>query len=213
MYGQRTMIEMLDHCKDIRQVAKPGAILSTSANPMAMNTWACNKYGGVRKRSAFAMASRVLTGRSLKLLRCGLNVKVSYEKIMRCIAGRLIILRLVSTIKPGSSRIVARQEYASTSWRSCLKTIRNIRRLKKFVSMCSSVLGTTAPNRTVISVNMCLGIANVREEIMRWIDLSSWINGETGGYLRVCTEGRNWFETDFPNWLAETPTHLYAGPA
>jgi alpha-galactosidase len=39
------------------------------------------------------------------------------------------------------------------------------------------------------------------EEINDWIDLSSWINGETGGYLRVCTEGRNWFETDFPNWL------------
>ncbi len=43
------------------------------------------------------------------------------------------------------------------------------------------------------------------DEIMQWIDLSSWINGETGGYLRVCTEGRNWFETDFPNWLAEPP--------
>jgi len=28
-------------------------------------------------------------------------------------------------------------------------------------------------------------------------------NSETGGYLRVCTEGRNWFETDFPNWLKE----------
>ena len=39
------------------------------------------------------------------------------------------------------------------------------------------------------------------DEITKWIDLSSWINGETGGYLRVCTEGRNWFETDFPNWL------------
>jgi alpha-galactosidase len=23
--------------------------------------------------------------------------------------------------------------------------------------------------------------------------------------LRVCTEGRNWFETDFPQWLEETP--------
>ena len=33
----------------------------------------------------------------------------------------------------------------------------------------------------------------------------SWINGETGGYLRVCTEGRNWFETDFPNWLQQEP--------
>ena len=28
-------------------------------------------------------------------------------------------------------------------------------------------------------------------EIRQWIDLSSWINGETGGYLRICTEGRN----------------------
>jgi alpha-galactosidase len=42
-------------------------------------------------------------------------------------------------------------------------------------------------------------------EIEKWIDLSSWINGETGGYLRVCTEGRNWFETDFPNWMKEKP--------
>jgi len=40
-----------------------------------------------------------------------------------------------------------------------------------------------------------------RSEINKWIDLSCWINGETGGYLRVCTEGRNWFETDFPMWL------------
>jgi alpha-galactosidase len=41
------------------------------------------------------------------------------------------------------------------------------------------------------------------DEIKAWIDLGSWINGETGGYLRVCTEGRNWFETDFPNWMKE----------
>ncbi len=43
------------------------------------------------------------------------------------------------------------------------------------------------------------------DEIPQWIDLSSWINGETGGYLRVCTEGRNWFEHDFPNWLKDAP--------
>jgi alpha-galactosidase len=42
-------------------------------------------------------------------------------------------------------------------------------------------------------------------EIEKWIDLSVWINGETGGYLRVCTEARNWFETDFPNWMREEP--------
>ncbi|MEZ4615521.1 MAG: hypothetical protein R2867_08405 [Caldilineaceae bacterium] len=48
------------------------------------------------------------------------------------------------------------------------------------------------------------------EEINDWIDLSSWINGETGGYLRVCTEGRNWFETDFPNWLKQDPPVIAA---
>ncbi|MBQ4226861.1 MAG: alpha-glucosidase/alpha-galactosidase, partial [Clostridia bacterium] len=43
------------------------------------------------------------------------------------------------------------------------------------------------------------------ENIHKYIDLGVWIDGETGGYLRVCTEGRNWFETDFPNWLKEPP--------
>ena len=43
------------------------------------------------------------------------------------------------------------------------------------------------------------------DEIMDWIDLSAWMHGETGGYLRVCTENRNWFETDFPRWLEEPP--------
>lgn len=43
------------------------------------------------------------------------------------------------------------------------------------------------------------------DQINRWIDLSHWIHGETGGYLRVCTEGRNWFETDFPNWMTQEP--------
>ena len=53
------------------------------------------------------------------------------------------------------------------------------------------------------------------EELMQWIDVKqdgwgSWIHGETAGYLRVCTEGRNWFEVDFPNWLKE-PARQYDG--
>ena len=33
--------------------------------------------------------------------------------------------------------------------------------------------------------------------------MSDWIHGETGGYLRHCTETRNWFETDYPRLLEE----------
>jgi len=45
------------------------------------------------------------------------------------------------------------------------------------------------------------------EEIVDWIDsgYTSWINGETGGYLRNCMETRNWFETEFPKWMKEGP--------
>ncbi len=46
------------------------------------------------------------------------------------------------------------------------------------------------------------------DEIKDWIHLDNWINGETGGYLRVSREERNWFETEFPKILAEEPKKL-----
>lgn len=48
MYGQRVIAALLDFCKDIREVAEPGAIMLNYSNPNAMATWACNKYGRVR---------------------------------------------------------------------------------------------------------------------------------------------------------------------
>src|SRR4051812_33658836 len=48
MYAQRMIPALLDFCKDIRESAKPQAVFLNYSNPMAMNTWACNKYGGVR---------------------------------------------------------------------------------------------------------------------------------------------------------------------
>ena len=47
MYGQRVIAAMLDFCKDIREVAEPGATMLNYSNPNAMATWACNQYGGV----------------------------------------------------------------------------------------------------------------------------------------------------------------------
>ena len=48
MYAQRTIPALLDICGDIREVAKPDALFLNYSNPMAMNTWACNQYGGVK---------------------------------------------------------------------------------------------------------------------------------------------------------------------
>jgi alpha-galactosidase len=46
------------------------------------------------------------------------------------------------------------------------------------------------------------------DEITRWISMTDWIHGETGGYLRYTTENRNWFETDFPQFLKEASAPL-----
>ncbi len=43
------------------------------------------------------------------------------------------------------------------------------------------------------------------EDIKHWSGTDMWIHGETGGYLRICTEGQNWFKHDFPNWMKEEP--------
>ena len=48
MYAQRTIPALLSICKDIREVGKPDCLFLNYSNPMAMNIWACNKYGGVK---------------------------------------------------------------------------------------------------------------------------------------------------------------------
>jgi hypothetical protein len=50
MYGQRGIAELLNICKDIREVAAKDCLLLNYANPMAMLTWAANKYGGVKTK-------------------------------------------------------------------------------------------------------------------------------------------------------------------
>jgi len=46
------------------------------------------------------------------------------------------------------------------------------------------------------------------ERINDWIGDRDWIHGETGGYLRVCSESQDWFKTDFPKWLDEAGTPI-----
>ena len=59
MYGQRVIAEVLDFCKDIREVAEKDAILLNYSNPNAMVTWACNKYG-VLELLAYVMAKSMV---------------------------------------------------------------------------------------------------------------------------------------------------------
>ncbi|GAA2758032.1 alpha-glucosidase/alpha-galactosidase [Actinopolymorpha rutila] len=209
MYAQRTIPALLDFCTDIREVAKPDVLFLNYSNPMAMNTWACNEYGGVRT--------------------VGLchGVQGGHWQITRCIehwAKREGLIGQDETLHRSEVDIVAaginhQTWYVKAQWRG-------IDMIPKMLELFEGHPTYPQTEKVRIDVLRRFGYYSTEsnghlseylpwyrkrtEEISRWIDLSSWINGETGGYLRVCTEGRNWFETDFPNWMKEDPKPITA---
>lgn len=204
MYGQRTIPALLDICADIREVAKPGALFLNYSNPMAMNVWACNQYGGVptiglchgvqgghwqiarviehwAKQEGLIGSEESIHRRDVDIIVGGINHQTWYLQVQwqgMDITPRLLELFEMHPTYPQTEKV----------------RIDMLRRFGYYTTESNGHVSEYVPwyRKRV-------------DEIPQWIDLSSWINGETGGYLRVCTEGRNWFETDFPNWLEEEP--------
>ncbi len=209
MYAQRTIPVLLDICRDIRQVAKTGALFLNYSNPMAMNTWACNQYGGVRtiglchgvqhghqqiaecielwaKREGMIAEEEKVGFKDVDIICAGINHQTWYIQVQwRGLDMRPRLLELFE---------------AHPAFREQEKVrIDVLRRFGYYSTESNGHLSEYVP-----------WYRKRPHEIRDWIDLSHWIHGETGGYLRVCTEGRGWFETDFPNWLEEEPPQISA---
>ncbi|WP_026559235.1 alpha-glucosidase/alpha-galactosidase [Bacillus sp. J37] len=188
MYGQRGIAEMLEICKDIKEVAEKDCILLNYANPMAMITWACNVYGGVKTiglchgvQGGHRQIAEVLGYKKeeIDIICAGINHQTWYISVKH--KGEDVTGNLLEAFEE-------HPEFRKTE----KVRIDMLRRFGYYSTESNGHLSEYVPwyrKRT--------------DEIKEWIDLGSWINGETGGYLRVCTEGRNWFETDFPNWMKE----------
>ncbi|MHB0999724.1 MAG: alpha-galactosidase [Armatimonadota bacterium] len=189
MYGQRTIPVLLDFCKDISEVGAPGCLFLNYSNPNAMNTWACNKYGvktiglchGVQGGHALIASVFGLPQNEIDIICAGINHQTWYISIKH--KGQDLTGKLLEAME--SNPDVARTEKVR---------IDMLRRFGYFSTESNGHLSEYLP-----------WYRKRPEEIINWIDLGSWINGETGGYLRVCTEGRNWFEYDYPNWMKAAP--------
>ena len=209
MYGQRTIPALLDICGDIKAVAKPGALFLNYSNPMAMNTWACNKYGGVQ---TIGLCHGVQGGH-----RQIANVIELWARAEGMIADDERVTREdVDIICAGINH---QTWYVQVQWRG-------MDMLPRMLEMFEAHPDYRDEEKVRIDVLRRFGYYSTESnghlseyvpwyrkrpaEINDWISLNRWILGETGGYLRVCTEGRNWFETDFPNWLEEEPPQFSA---
>ena len=197
MYGQRGIAAILDFCKDIREVAEPNALLLNYSNPMAMMTWACIKYGGVRTvglchgeihgETQIAEVLGLKDRHELDVTCAGLNHQTWYISVKH--NGQEMKDKLLEGFekhpvfsKTEKVRIDVLRHFGHYSTESN-------GHLSEYVSWYRK-----RPN-----------------EIEKWIDTSSWINGETGGYLRETRESRNWFETEFPKLMQEPPKDYTSG--
>jgi len=197
MYGQRTIPCLLDFCRDIREVAKPGALFLNYSNPNAMNTWAANKYGGV---NTVGLCHGVQGGHhlladalgipmtELDYVCAGINHQTWYITLLY--KGRKIT---------AAELIEALEKHPKYSQTERIR-IDMLKRFGYFTTESNGHISEYVP-----------WYRKRAGEIREWIDLSQWIHGETGGDLRVCTENRTWFETDYPNLLEKEPPAI--GPA
>ncbi len=188
MYGQRGIAEMMNICRDIREVAASDVLLLNYANPMAMLTWACNKYGGVR---TIGLCHGVQGGHKQIADAFGLQ-QSEVDIICAGINHQTWYIQVEHKGEDLTGKILEAFENHEDFSRTEKVRIDMLRRFGYYSTESNGHLSEYVP-----------WYRKRPEEINDWIDLGSWINGETGGYLRVCTEGRNWFETDFPNWMKD----------
>jgi len=190
MYGQRGIAAMKEFCDDIKEVAAPGALMLNYANPNAMLTWACNNYFGVNTiglchgiHHGHMQIADVLNipAEDLDVICAGINHQTWYISVKH--NGVEMVDKLLAGFMEHEKYSAEEKVRIDVMKRFGYYSTESNGHLSEYLAWYRK-----RPN-----------------EIKDWIDMSSWINGETGGYLRVCTEGRNWFEVDFPNWLAEPP--------
>jgi alpha-galactosidase len=194
LYGQRGIAAVLDFCKDIREVALPGCLLLNYANPNAMLTWACNHYGGVQ---TIGLCHGVPHGAGQIEEVLGIP-KGELDYICAGINHQTWYVSLKHKGKDVSAGLLEAFERHPTYRRTEKVRIDMLRRFGYYSTESNGHLS-----------EYVAWYRKRPDAILDWIDTeSSWIDGETGGYLRVCTEGRTWFETDFPNWMKE-PARVY----
>ena len=186
MYGQRGIAAILDFCKDIREVAEPGALMLNYANPNAMMTWAANKYGGVNtiglchgvQGSHWQIAKALgYEQKDVDIICAGINHQTWYISVKH--KGEDL-----------TGKILAAYEKDPELSKNEKVRIDMLRRFGYYSTESNGHLSEYVS-----------WYRKRPEEIMNWIDLSTWGYGETGGYLRICNEERNWFVDEFPAWM------------
>jgi alpha-galactosidase len=211
MYGQRNIPCILDFCRDIREVAAEDAIFLNYANPNAMNTWAANEFGDVPTiglchgvqggHHQIAQVIELLVNKGKKPGSRGYKPVRPKDVDIICagINHQTWYIQVIYDGQDWCDRLLEGFEKHPEYSRTEKVRIDMLKRFGYYSTESNGHLSEYVP-----------WYRKRPAEIRKWIDMGVWIHGETGGYLRVCTEGRNWFKSDFPTWLKEAGSPITA---
>ena len=194
LYAQRGITAMMDFAKDVREVAEPGALFLNYANPMAMMTWAMIDHGRVNTvglchgvQNGHRQISRALgvPMAEVDIVCSGINHQTWYLDIRH--QGRKV---------SRDELLAAFERHPAFSQQEKVR-IDVLKRFGFYSTESNGHLSEYLP-----------WYRKRPDQITDWISMDEWIHGETGGYLRISTEGRNWFEQDFPTFLDEAGAPL-----
>jgi len=189
-YGQRGIPVILDICKDIREVALPGAILLNYSNPNAMMTWAANKYGKVQ---TIGLCHGVQHGHEQISNVLGLSMD---EVAMTCVG--INHQTWYTDLKVGDHHVTKDELVAAFLAHDEASVDEKCR-----INMMQNFgLYSTESNGHLSEYLMWY--RKTPEATAQWIyPPSGWSCGETGGYLRCCLEGRMLVDEDHESWISE----------
>jgi len=203
MYGQRNIPQIMAFCDDIRAVADD-ALLLNYANPNAMNTWVANSYGEV---PTIGLCHGVMGGHAqiaevIALLVNGRTkpgsknyVPVTTDDVDIICAGINHQTWYIQVLYDGADwtgRLLEGFEKHPVFRETEKVRIDVLRRFGYYSTESNGHLSEYLP-----------WYRKRPRDIPKWVKLGNWIDGETGGYLRVCTESRHWFRKDFPKWMKQ----------
>ena len=180
-YALRTIPVLLDFAKDMREVC-PNVLFMNYSNPMAMNTWALHRAGGVQ---VLGLCHGVQGNHGLLAQALGVPAE-ELDYVCAGINHQTWFIRLSYKGEDLTGKVLDAVERNEHILKTHPAVVDILRRFGYWSTESNGHLSEYVP-----------WYRKRKKEIKRWINMDSWINGETGGYLRVCKEGRDWYEKEY----------------
>ena len=185
-YALRSIPVLLDMAADMRAVA-PNALLINYANPMAMNTWAVRRAGGVHIvglcHGVYGGHHQIaevlgLPQEEVDIICAGINHQTWYIQVTY--KGQDMLPYLLKGFKE-------HPRYSQTE----KVRIDILRRFGYYSTESNGHLSEYVP-----------WYRKRPQELEQWISRDVWINGETGGYLRHCRKMANEYDELYPKYMS-----------